>query len=180
MRTRKARLLLSLTAAIPMLFAACSDDALTNPLSEYAGTYQLTVHAGRSMPVTYVVAPGDAVFRNIFSLDTSVDGTLAVTGGLMVLNSNGAFAETSNFVFTPTNPPADPWEYGDGVFSRRFMRGGTWTLNGTELTLSIPAQSNQAARTIVATLTLDASGVGTIRYEESNGAGGFNTYEYKR
>jgi hypothetical protein len=161
------------------LVAACADNALTNPVSDFAGTYQLTVHAGRSAPFTYIVAPDDAIFRNIFSWDTSVGGTLALAGA-MVLNSNGAFAETSNYIFTPSAPPVDAWDVGDGVVSRRYVSRGTWTLNGTDLTFSAQAQSGQASRHFVATLIVDASGVPTIRYQESDGAGGFNTYEYKR
>ena len=59
MLTRKSRLLLSLTAATLLLFAACTDNTLTNPLEDADGTYQLTVYAGRTAPATFTIQPDD-------------------------------------------------------------------------------------------------------------------------
>ena len=53
MLTRKSKLLLSLTVATPMLFAACVDNTLIGPYRDVAGTYDLTVFSGATLPVTY-------------------------------------------------------------------------------------------------------------------------------
>lgn len=165
MLTRKSRLVLSLTAAIPLLFAACTDNTLTNPRADVAGTYQLTVYAGRGIPATYTIQPGDPNYPQYPN-----GATLAVIGGTMVLNTNGTFIETNDYVFTPPSGPVD---------NRTFVSSGTWTLNGTEFAFAAPAQNNNAPRNIIGSLDLDANNVLTINYQEADGAGGFDPYEYK-
>ena len=165
MLTKKARLVLSLTAAIPLLFAACTDNTLTNPLNDAAGTYQLTVYAGSSIPASYTIQPGDPNYPLYPN-----GATFVVTGGTMVLNNNGTFIETNNYVFTPT---------GGSPENAAFVSSGTWTLNGTEFAFSAPAQNNNAARNIIGSLTVDANDALTINYQETDGAGGFDPYEYK-
>src|SRR5712671_1733334 len=74
MLTRKVKRLLSLTAvATPLFFAACSDNPF-NPINDASGTYQLTVYAGRSIPATYTIQPGDPNYN------MPNGGTLQVTG----------------------------------------------------------------------------------------------------
>jgi hypothetical protein len=165
MLTRKSKLLLSVTAAVPLLFAACTDNTLTNPINDAAGTYQLTVYAGRTIPATYTIQPGDPGYPQYPN-----GATFVVSGGTMVLNSNGTFTETNNYVFTPTGGTAQ---------SAAFVSTGTWTLNGEQFSFNAPAQNNNSARNIIGTLSEDANGVLTISYQESDGAGGFDSFEYK-
>ncbi len=160
MLTRKAKLLLSLTAATPLLFAACTDNSLTNPLNDAAGTYQLTVYAGRSVPATYTIQPGDPLYPSYPN-----GAIFVVSGGTMVLNSNGTFIETNNYVFTPTGEPA---------VNTQFVSSGNWTLNGEQFSLS-----GSPSRNLSGTITEDVNGLLTINYQESDGAGGFESFEYK-
>ncbi len=90
MLTKKSSLLLGLTAAVPLLFAACTDNSIFNPMADASGTYQLTVYAGRTLPATFTIQPGDPNYPQAPN-----GGTLAVTGGNLVLSSNGTFVETN-------------------------------------------------------------------------------------
>jgi hypothetical protein len=162
MLTRKAKLFLSLTAATPLVFAACTDNSIFNPMVDASGTYQLTVYAGKSIPANYTIQPGDPNYPQYPN-----GATFSVTGGTMVLNSNGTFIETNYYVTTPT---------GQASQNTNFVRTGTWTLSGTNLTLSIPAQNGRLALYDSGTLDLN-----TINYQEDGGSGvGLQQYEYKR
>jgi hypothetical protein len=165
MLTRKAKRLLSLTAATPLLFAACTDNSLTNPFNDAAGNYLLTVYAGRTVPATYTILPGDPAYPQYPN-----GATFVVSDGSMVLNGNGTFIETNNYVFTPT---------GESAQLAAFVSSGTWTLNGEQFSFSAPAQNNNSARSITGSLSTDANGFLTINYQESDGAGGFDSFEYK-
>jgi hypothetical protein len=162
MLTKKSRLLLTLTAATPLLFAACTDNGIFNPLLDASGTYQLTVYAGKTMPATFTIQPGDPSFPQAPN-----GGTLVVTDGTLVLQNNGAFVETNNYTITPT---------GQSGTAHQFVSSGTWTLNGTTFTLS--DQSLQ--RFVNGTLDTDANGAFTVNYTEDGGNGVFQAYEYKR
>ena len=153
MLTKKARLLLSLTAATPLVFAACTDNNIVNP-NNGAGTYQLTVYAGKSIQAHFTILPGDATYPN--------GATFVVTDGTLVLNTNGTFLETNHIVTTPT---------GGQARQTNFVSSGTFTLNGTFLTLF--DQSGQ--RTVNATLEFDI-----INYTEANPDGTVDSYEYRR
>ncbi|MEO8579726.1 MAG: hypothetical protein ABI469_05715 [Gemmatimonadales bacterium] len=158
---RHTKRLLSLTAV--MVLAACTDN-ITNPRADAAGTYTLTVYAGKSIPAHFVVQPGDPGYP-----DLPNGGTLDVTGGDIVLNSNGTFAETNDLVLTPPSGSA---------ISRTFFRTGTWTLYGETLTIDSGSGSN--AIHDQGTVTTDANGVMTVNYTEDDGTGTFQPYEYKR
>lgn len=156
---RHTKRLLSLTAVL--LFAAC-DNGITNPFNEAVGTYQLTVYAGRSIPANYTIQPGDPNYPQYPN-----GATFVVSGGDLVLNSNGTFVETNDYVTTPT---------GGAAQNSSFVSSGTWTLSGTNtLYLTAPAQNGNSARNVQGTLDID-----TITYQEDNGAGGFDSFEYKR
>jgi hypothetical protein len=157
MLTRKSRLLLGLTVAIPLVFAACTDNSIFNPMADAAGDYQLTVYAGKTLVAHYTIQPGDATYPNGASFD--------VVGGDLNLSSNGTFIETNNYVITPT---------GQSAFNQQFTSSGTWTLNGTALTLSAPAQNGNSSRFVTGTLD-----VNTINYQEDSG-GVLQSFEYKR
>jgi len=162
MLTRKVKRLLSLTAvATPLLFTACSDNPF-NPINDAAGTYQLTVYAGRSVPVTYTIQPNDPNYVSTMPNG----GTLRVTGGTMVLNSNGTFIETNHYVTTPSGQAASTYD---------FTRTGTWTISGTNLTFFIPAQNGNVATSVTGTLD-----VNSLSYQEDDGFGTFQSFEYIR
>lgn len=156
MLTRKAKLLLSLTAATPLLLAACTDNSLLGPYGDVAGTYQLTVFQGRSVPVTFTYQPGDP------SLPSG--GTVRWTDGTMELRSNGTFREINNFIVTPS---------GGASSSRQYVSNGTFTVNGSEFTLSAPPQNQEGARFATGTIDVDR-----INYTEDDGFGNLLAYEY--
>jgi hypothetical protein len=157
MLTRKAKLLLSLTAAIPLVFAACTDNSLIGPYGDVAGTYQLTVFQGHSVPITYTYQPGEtAALPN--------GGTIRWTDGTMLLRSDGTFRETNNFVATPS---------GQASTSNAYVSTGTFTVNGNQITLSAPPQNNDASRFVTGTIDLDR-----ISYTEDDGFGNQLAYEY--
>jgi hypothetical protein len=162
MLTKKSRLLLTLTAATPLLFSACTDNGIFNPLQDASGTYQLTVYAGKTIPATFIIQAGDPGFP-----EAPNGGTLVVTDGTLVLQNSGAFVETNNYTITPT---------GQSGQAHQFVSSGTWSLNGTDFTLS--DQSLQRFDT--GTLAPDANGNLTVNYTEDGGNGVFQSFEYKR
>ena len=160
MLSRKAKLLLSLTVAAPMLFAACVDNTLIGPYRDVAGTYNLTVFSGATLPVTYTYLSGqNSVVPN--------GGTITWTDGTMVLNSQGTFTERNNY------------DYQDnlGASGRQaFVSQGTFTVNGSVFTLSAQAQNGIAAS--FAQGTLVTGSIGSINYVVDNGNGTTSAYEY--
>jgi hypothetical protein len=162
MLTKKSRLLLTLTAATPLLFAACTDNGIFNPLQDASGTYQLTVYAGKSMQAQFTIQPGDQNFP-----EAPNGGVLLITDGTLVLQNNGTFVETNNYTVTPT---------GQNAIAHQFVSSGTWTLNGTNFTLNDQALQ----RFDTGTLDTDANGRLTVNYTEDLGNGTFQSYEYKR
>jgi len=160
MLTKTSRLLLGLTMATPLLFAACTDNNIFNPMANAAGTYTLTVYAGRSIPATYQIQAGDPQWPQYPN-----GATFVVTGGNLALSTNGTFIETNNYVITPTGQPSQ---------NSSFTSSGSWTLNGTSLSLSAPAQNGRSSRLVTGTLDIN-----TINYQENTGAG-LESYEYKR
>jgi hypothetical protein len=162
MLTKKSSLLLGLTAAVPLLFAACTDNSIFNPMASAAGTYSLTVYAGRTIPASFTIQPGDPNYPQAPN-----GGTLLVTGGALDLSSNGTFVETNNYTITPN---------GGSSQNVQFVSSGTWTLNGTTFTLSDPSRNRQ----VTGTLQADVNNNLTVNYTENDGTGTFNSFEYKR
>lgn len=149
----------ALSVIAVMLVAACTDNSINGPYANVAGTYQLTVFAGRTLPATYTYSAGQ-----ISTLPNG--GTIQWTDGTMVLNSNGTFVETNNYVSTPN---------GGNSTSGSFVSNGTYTVSGSNFTLSAPAQNQVAQRFASGTIQFD-----TINYDEDNGDGTTSSYEYKR
>jgi hypothetical protein len=154
MLSRKSKLLLSLTVAAPILFAACVDNTLIGPYRDVAGTYRLTIFSGASVPVTFTYAAG-----RLRGLPNG--GTATWTDGTMELNSNGTFTERNNY---------DYRDNGGAFGSDSFVSTGTFTLNGTDFTLSSPQVGQVAGRFATGTIQVDR-----INYVEQNFA-----FEYIR
>jgi len=135
---RQTKRLLSLTAVL--LIAACTDNSITNPLNDVAGTYQMTVFADHSLPYTYTVSAGqDSELPN--------GGTVRANDGTMVLNENGTFIETNNFTKTAT---------GGQSFASSFVSSGTYTVTSAgDVTLNAPRQNGYAARFLSGTWDVD-------------------------
>ncbi|MGH7651345.1 MAG: hypothetical protein ACREMS_05830 [Gemmatimonadaceae bacterium] len=158
MLTIKAGRSLALIAAAPLFFVGCKDNSIVNP-SDVAGTYQLTLFRAQALPVTDTYPAGQFT-------DLPDGGTVTWTDGSMVLGSDGSFVETNNYVLAPT---------GGQPSNGSFVSNGTYTINRTSFTLTAPAQNQVAAR--FATGTLMAN---TLTYQEPNGGGTFDSFEYKR
>ena len=161
MLTRKSRLLLGLTATAPLLFAACTDN-IFSPMANAAGTYQLAVYAGRVIPATFTIQPGDPNFPQAPN-----GGTLVVTGGTLVLSNNGTFVETNNYSVTPSGGSSQPVQ---------FVSSGTWNLNGITFSLSDPSRNRQVSGTLEADINNNL----TVNYMENDGTGTFQSYQYIR
>lgn len=163
---RQTKRLLSVIAV--MLVAACTDNSLTGPFSDAAGTYDLTVYAGKTPPATYTIQPNDPSYP-----DAPNGGTLVVRDGTIELQSNGTFFETNNYEITRSD--------NGSTVQRAFSRYGNWQVNGNQLLLDIPVQSGVSSSfRDFGTLTIDANGRYTINYDEDNGFGTVYSYEYKR
>lgn len=163
---RHVNKVLSVIAAT-MLVAACTDNGIFNPNNDASGTYQLTVYAGKSMPnATFIIQPNDPDWTQYPN-----GATFVVSDGDIVMQNNGTFVETNNYVITPNG--------GGAADHTTFTRTGTWTLNGQNLTLSVPAQNGFPSVVDTGTLINDVNGRLTINYQEQNQSGGFDSFEYK-
>jgi hypothetical protein len=161
MLTKRSKLLLGLTAVTPLLFAACTDN-IFNPQGNAVGNYQLTVYAGRSMPATFIIQPGDPDFP-----EAPNGGTFVVTSGSLVLNSDGTFVEQNFFSTTPQ---------GQSSQQSSFTSSGTWNLNGTSFSFSDPSRQ----RFVTGTLAEDVSGNIRVNYQEDDLNGTPQSFEYTR
>lgn len=155
MLTRNSRLLLGLTVATPLLFAACTDNNIFG-LGDAAGQYTLTVYANVQIPPAFQFQsnPGD-------DSELPNGGTVIVNSGTLALNTDGTFVETDNFTKIPP---------GGQSFSSSYVSAGTFTVSGTSINLFAPQQNGFAARNINGTVN-----AGTVSYVE-----GGVTYEYQR
>jgi len=163
---RQTKRLLSVVSV--MLIAACTDNSLTGVYGDAAGTYDLTVYAGRTPPATYTIQPNDPNYP-----EAPNGGTLVVTDGTIELQANGTFYETNYYQITPNG--------GGATVTRTYSRYGNWTVTGNDLRLDIPVQTNVSTPfTDYGSLTVDANGRYTVNYDEDNGLGTFLSYEYKR
>jgi hypothetical protein len=158
MFTNNVRLVRVLTAATPLLFAACKDNNLVTP-ANVVGSYQLTLFRGQVPPVTDTYQASDGIS------DLPNGGTVTWTDGTLMLNANGSFTETNNYTITPT---------GEASRQSAFTSLGTYRLSGNSINLVAPPQNNNGARNLSGTIT-----VKSVTYQESNGQG-FDLYEYRR
>lgn len=158
MLTRNARLALGLTAAIPLLFAACKDNNLVTP-GNVVGSYQLTLFRGQVPPVIDTYQASDSL------ADLPNGGTVTWTDGTLVLNAAGTFTEMDNYTVSPT---------GGTNQQSAFTSIGTYRLSGNTIVLTAAPQNNIGARNVSGTIT-----VKSITYQEANGQG-FDLFEYRR
>jgi hypothetical protein len=159
MLTKNARLILALTAAIPLSFAACTDNNLVTP-GNVVGTYQLTLFRGVTPPVTDTYQASD----NVAGFPSG--GTATWTDGTIILSADRTFVETNNVTLSPI---------GGTQQQSAFTSLGTYAVSGNTITLTAPAQNGFAARNLTGAVTLNS-----ISYQESNGAGSFDTFTYQR
>jgi hypothetical protein len=148
-------MLLTLTAAAPLIMAGCTDNNVFDP-AQVAGTYQLTVYAGINIPpsVQFTANPGD-------DPELPNGGTVTVTGGNLVMNSDETFIETN---FLTKTPPSG------SSFTTNFVSSGTFQISGTSISFFAPAQNGFAARNFGGTVGIDR-----VNYSE----GGFE-FEYQK
>jgi hypothetical protein len=138
MLTRKTRMLLTLTAAAPLLIAGCTDNNIFDP-GQVAGTYDLTLYAGIpiSEPPQFTSDPGiDPELPN--------GGTVIVDGGNLVMNSDGTFVETN---FLTKIPPSG------SSFTTNFVSTGTFQISGTTVSFFAPAQNGFSPRSFSGNLS---------------------------
>jgi hypothetical protein len=158
MLTKNVRLVLALTAATPLLLAACKDNNLVTP-GNAVGTYQLTLFRGQVPPVTDTYQASDGI------TELPNGGTVTWTDGTLALREDGSFTETNDYTSTPT---------GEASRQSAFTSIGTYRLTGSSISLVAAPQNNVGARNLSGTIT-----VKSITYQESNGQG-FDLYEYRR
>jgi hypothetical protein len=159
---RHTRRLVSLIAV--MALAACTDNGIFNPNQDFSGRYTLTVFQGRSVPATFTFQPGSQDFPN--------GGTFVVNNGTLDLNNDGTFSETNNFTTT---------QNGQQSTQTQYLSSGTWTNNGSTLSLFAPPQNGDPARNVSGTLDVDTQGRATVVYQEFDpNTGQVESYEYKR
>lgn len=151
MLTKRVRRFLSVAAMAPLFLTACD----SNPFDpdDETGTYQLTFYDDVRVPATFNCQPGDCGMPN--------GGTLRVQSGTLVLRSNGTFTETNRYTETPV---------GQSASTYNLTWDGTYEYDGFNLELFVPAQGNQSARFVDA--TLDGN---TIAYTENG-----DNFQYDR
>jgi len=150
--------LLSVAAIAPLLLTSCDSSNTFDPFEDAAGTYTMTVYAGRSVPATFTCQPGQCGMPN--------GGTFVANDGTLVLDDDGTFVETNRYTQTPT---------GGTPQQATFISTGTWDLTGNnEVTLFAPAQNGLGPRTLNATIEYGGTNV-TIQYLEDG-----ESYEYSR
>ena len=92
---------------------------------------------------------------------------MVVTGGTLILSNNGTFDETNFYTIIPTDRP---------TVQTTYTSSGTWTLNGTDFSLSDPSRGRHDFGTLEADLNNNL----TVNYSEDDGFGNLLQYEYKR
>lgn len=153
MPVNRVRRLAGIAAMAPLLLSGCDNNVL-DPFDEVAGTYQLTVFAGASLPATFTCAPDECT-----SMPNG--GTITAEAGTIELHNNGRFVETNHFTLRPTGEPTR---------SDTFSSIGTYSVSGNDISFSAPPQNNNNSRFMDGTIEFD-----TIRYVENN-----ESYEYRR
>lgn len=159
MPTKRVMRLLSVAAIAPLLLTSCDSSNNFDPFEDAAGTYELSVYAGASVPVTFNCDPGEC------TQSFSNGGTIRVTDGTLVLYEDGTFDETNRFVMTPT---------GGSARNETFISSGTYEIFGDEVELYAPPQNNNEARFLNAEFDYSGNDI-RIRYVEDG-----VSYEYRR
>lgn len=158
MSTKRVLRLLSVGALAPLLLSSCDSARTFDPFEDAAGTYDLSVYAGRSLPATFTCQPGECGMTN--------GGTFVANNGTLVLDNDGTFVETNYYTQTPT---------GGSPQQTTFISTGSWDFVGDNgLTLFAPAQNGIGPRTLNATIEVAPTSV-TIHYIEDG-----ESYEYRR
>jgi len=158
MSTIRVIRLLSVVALAPLLLTSCDSSNTFDPFEDAAGTYELSVYAGRSLPATFTCQPGQCGLTN--------GGTFVANSGTLVLHEDGNFVETNHYTHTPT---------GGSPQQSTFVSSGFYDIVGdNEIELFAPAQNGIGSRTLNATIEYGGPFV-TIHYNEDG-----EVYEYRR
>jgi hypothetical protein len=157
MPTKRVLRLLSVAAIAPLLLSSCDSSRNFDPFEDAAGTYELTVYAGSSVPITFNCDPGECGLSN--------GGTFRVNDGTLVLFEDGEWTETNHYTMTPN---------GGSPENVDFSSSGTYEIFGDDIELFAPPQNGFPARFLDGTFVYGGNDV-RIRYEEDN-----ESYEYRR
>jgi hypothetical protein len=156
MPTNRVLRFLSVAAIAPLLLASCDSNGF-DPIDDAAGTYELTVYAGSSVPITFNCDPGECGLTN--------GGTFRVNDGTLVIYDDGTFDEINHYTTTPNGGTAQ---------ATTFTSSGTYEIFGDEIELFAPAQSGIGARFLSGVFIYGGNDV-RIRYQEDG-----ESYEYRR
>jgi len=157
MPINRVRRLLSVAAIVPLLLSACDSNGGFDPIDDAAGTYELSVYAGSSVPITFNCDPGECGLTN--------GGTFRVNDGTLVLYDDGTFDEINHYTTTPS---------GGSAQATTFTSSGTYEIFGDDIALFAPAQNGFPARFMDGTFIYGGNDV-RIRYTEDG-----DQFEYRR
>jgi hypothetical protein len=156
MPTKQVLRLLSFAAIAPLLLTSCDSSSSFDPFEDAAGTYELSVYQGASVPVTFPCTIQLCGFTN---------GTFRVDDGTLTLFEDGSFEEVNHFTRTRT---------GETPQTLTFISEGDYEIDGDDLLLYAPPQNNVGERFVDARFQYGGNDV-RINYTEGN-----FSYEYTR
>lgn len=157
MPTNRVLRFLSVAAIAPLLLTSCDSSRNFDPFEDAVGTYELSVYAGSSVPITFNCDPGECGLSN--------GGTFRVNDGTLILYEDGTFTETNHYTTTPT---------GGSAQATTFVSTGVYDIFGDQIELFAPAQNGIGSRTLDGTFEYGGNDV-RIRYIEDG-----ESYEYRR
>src|SRR5687768_14932801 len=157
MPTKRVLRFLSIAAIAPLLLTSCDSTGGFDPIDDAAGTYELSIYADNSVPITFNCAPGECGLSN--------GGTFRVNDGTLILYEDGTFTETNHYTTTPN---------GGSAQATTFVSTGVYEIFGDEIELFAPAQNGIGSRTLFGSFIYGGNDV-RLRYTEDG-----EQYEYRR
>jgi hypothetical protein len=157
MPTKRVLRLLSVAAIVPLLLTSCDSSNNFDPFEDAVGTYELSVYAGSSVPITFNCDPGECGLTN--------GGTFRVNDGTLILYEDGTFTETNHYTTTPS---------GGSAQATTFVSTGVYEIFDDDIELFAPAQNGIGSRSLNGSFIYGGNDV-RIRYTEEG-----EQYEYRR